>query len=124
VPPPDAVRSAEGDAHVIVAEGGVTAALGGVVLPVTVDEADAVHPLAPVTVTVKVFALLTEIEVVVAPVLHKYVPPPDAVRSAEGDAHVMLAEGGVTAALGGVVFPVTILEAEAVHPLAAVAVTV
>ena len=37
----------------------------------TVEEAEAVHPLAPVTVTVKVFALLTEIEVVVAPVLHK-----------------------------------------------------
>ena len=62
-------------------------------------------------------------EVVVAPVLHKYVPPPDAVRSAEGDAHVMVAEGGVTAALGGVVFPVTADEADAVHPFAPVTVT-
>ena len=43
-------------------------------------------------------------EVVVAPVLHKYVPPPDAVRSTVGDAHVIVAVGGVIAVLGGVVF--------------------
>ena len=50
--PPVAVKIAVGEAQVKVAELGETAAVGGVVLEVTVAEAVAVQPFVPVTVTV------------------------------------------------------------------------
>jgi hypothetical protein len=92
-------------------------------LTVTVLVAVEVQPLALVTVTVYVASAvgLTGIVAVVAPVLHKYVPPPVAVKVVEPplqitDVPVMLAVGnGLT---------VTALVAVAVHPFALVTVTV
>jgi hypothetical protein len=92
-------------------------------LTVTVLVAVEVQPLALVTVTVYVASAvgLTGIVAVVAPVLHKYVPPPVAVKVVEPPLQitfvpVMLAVGnGLT---------VTALVAVAVHPFALVTVTV
>ena len=47
------------------------AAVGMVLSIVVVTDAVSVHPLAPVTVTVKVPAVLTVKSAVVSPVLHK-----------------------------------------------------
>ena len=44
---------------------------GATLSMVVVAEAVAVHPLLPVTVTVKVLAVVAEMAAVVAPVLHK-----------------------------------------------------
>lgn len=53
-------------------EEGDTAALGGVVLELTLDVARAVHPLAGlVTVTEYKLGEVTVMDVVVAPVLHE-----------------------------------------------------
>jgi len=91
-------------------------------LTVTVLEAVAVQPLAFVTVTVYVVVEPgdTVILVVVAPVLHEYVPPPLAVKVAFcplqiGDGLLMLAVGFV--------FTVKVLESVSVQPLAFVTVT-
>lgn len=47
------------------------AAVGEALSMVVVAEAVAVHPLLPVTVTVKVLAVVAEMAAVVAPVLHR-----------------------------------------------------
>ena len=54
----------------------------------TTELAVAVQPLT-VTVTVKVPGTVVLMNFVVAPVLHKYVPPPDAVIFLVGLLHVM-----------------------------------
>ena len=59
-------------------------------------------------------------EEVVAPVLHAYVPPPDAISSALSPAQI--AEGVTVGLIFGVV--VTKTEAVSVHPFAFVTVTV
>jgi len=65
------VRDALGDAQVKVAELGLTEAVGAVTSELTVADAVAVQPFAPVTVTVYVPALLVVMAAVVAPVLHE-----------------------------------------------------
>ena len=57
-----------------------------------------------------------------APVLHEYVPLPDAVSVVEGLMQVRVNEDGVMAATGGVWFSMTDALAEAVQPLEAVTV--
>ena len=62
-------------------------------------------------------------ELVVAPVLHEYVPLPEAVSVAEGLVQVRVKVEGDMAAAGGVWFRVTEEPAVAVHPLDPVTVT-
>ncbi len=57
--------------HVRVAVEGLTDAEGGVIFWLTDALAVAVHPFAPVTVTVYVLALVTVMPAVVAPVLQE-----------------------------------------------------
>jgi mannose/fructose/N-acetylgalactosamine-specific phosphotransferase system component IID len=49
-------------------------------------------------------------------VLHRYVPPPEAVKVPEGAAQVRVKEAGAIDAVGAVVFWFTVREAEAVQP--------
>ena len=58
---------------------------------------------------------------VVAPVLHKYVPPPLAVRVALNPVHMVWGDPALATGSG---FTVMILEADAVQPDALVTVTV
>ena len=96
----------------------------GVVLTVTTLLAVAVHPpVAAVTVTVYVPVALSEIAAVVAAVLHRYVPPPVAVRVTLPGEQKVVAPDAVIPAVG-VVFTVTALLAVAVQPIALVTVTV
>jgi hypothetical protein len=71
VPPPFAVNVAKVEVHVNTEVEGVIEAVGGVVFPVTTEEAIPTHPVGVVTVTEYVFAAVTVIEEVVAPVDHK-----------------------------------------------------
>ena len=112
--------------QVNIPEVGVTAADGGVVLDVITALAPAVHPLAPVTVTEYVPAVVAEIvgDVEFPPcAFHKYVPPPLAVNPIDVVVQVNVPEVGVTVAVGGVVLDVITALAPAVHPLAPVTVT-
>jgi hypothetical protein len=100
------------------------AAVGGVVFKVTTAVSVSVQPFAAVTVTVYVPAVVIELEAAsVEPLLHKYVPPPLAVK-------IVLvvvqskAKTPLIAAVGSVVFNVTTAVSESVQPLAAVTVTV
>jgi hypothetical protein len=96
----------------------VIIAAGIVLSGVTVREAEAVQPLLPsVTVTVYVPAAFTLKAAVVAPVLHRYVPPPEAVKVPEGVAQVKVKVAGAMAAVGTVLFWFTVREAVAVQPL-------
>jgi len=101
----------------------VTVVLSNVVLTLVC----AVHPLAPVTVTVKVPAVLTVIDGVVCTgiVFHEYDTPPLAVRVVPGVVQLkarpllLLIDG-----VGGVLSNVVVALACDVHPLAPVTVTV
>ena len=66
----------------------------------------AVQPKAEVTVTVKVPVVATEILVVVAPVLHTYVPPPVPVSVALAPAQ-MIPSFGVSPDVSATVVPAT-----------------
>ena len=91
------------------------------VVTVVVADAEPVQPLALVTVTVKVFAVLTEIVCVVAPVDQLYVvkaPAFNVVELPEQKDNVPLIDGD------GAVLTVMVLDAEPVHPFALVTVTV
>ena len=99
-------------------------------LTVIVDETDAVHPFEFVTVTVYVPAVPEVIPDVVAPVRHKYVPPPLAVSVAVAPAQI-IPSFGVVPELSvlaivtiGNGFTVNVDEADAVHPFEFVTVTV
>ena len=97
--------------------------VGGVVSRYTCAEAKAVHPFAPVIVTEYAFAEVALMTDVVAPVLHRYVPVPTAVKLAVGLAQVNVALPGVTLTMGGVISRATCIDAVAVQPLAPVNVT-
>ncbi len=71
MPPPLAVNVALVVLQLSVADEGLMEADGGVVLWLTDALAVAVHPFAPVTVTVYVLALVTVMPAVVAPVLQE-----------------------------------------------------
>jgi hypothetical protein len=100
-------------------------AVGAALSSVVVTLVLAVQPLLPVTVAVKVPAVLTVMDEVVAPVLQLYVAPPLAVKVVDGVAQVnaspllllMDADGAV---LSSVVLTLVL----AVQPLLPVAVTV
>lgn len=101
--------------------------LGGVAVWITVVDVEAVHPLAgSVAVTVYVPAALTERVLPVPPPLHANVVP----AVVEDAVNVVLVvvqfntAGVAILTLGVVVFCVTVVEAEAVHPPGSVAVTV
>ena len=104
----------------------------GAVLTTILTEAVAMQPLALVTVTVYVVlpAGVTVMVAVIAPVLHKYVPPPDAVRVAEDPEQIipsLLVVPDVSAiVMDGVGKGLTVIVCEAVaeHPFALVTVTV
>ena len=84
-----------------------------------------VHPLAAVTVTVYVPGALTDVVAVVALVLHKYVPPPVAVKLMLVVEQVnSVVVGGVIPAVGATVFCVIVIVSVSVQPLTAVTVTV
>ena len=101
--------------------GGAIVALGGVIFCVTVVDADAVQPLAGlVTVTVYVPGEETVLILPLPPPLQAYVAPAaleEAVSVTEVTAQVSVA-GGAIVALGGVMFCVTVVDADAVQPLA------
>ena len=100
-------------------------AFGVVLSNVVVSLAVAVQPFAPVTVTVHVPAVVTVIEAVVAPVLHKYVPPPLAVSVVLGTAQVSAKPLSLEMdAFGVVLSNVVVTLAVAVQPFAPVTVTV
>ena len=102
-------------------------AVGGVLFKVVVIDAVDVHPLAAVTVTVNVPAVVNELAAVdgVAPPLHAYVPPPVAVTLILGVVQVMavVPELLVIPAVG-LGFTVSVLLAVDVQPAALVTVTV
>ena len=91
-------------------------------LTVVVAEFDPVHPLASLTVTVNVFAVLTMIHCVVAPVLHIYVASPAGahicVELPEQNESVPLMDGV------GLALTVVVFESLPVQPLPSVTVTV
>ena len=89
----------------------------------------AVQPFVPVTVTVYVPAAVTVnaalFPTFVVPFDHEYVPPPVAVNCTEVVVQVItVLEGKVMETTGAAVFCVMICVAVAVHPIAAVTVTV
>ena len=90
----------------------------GLAITVTVPLAIAVH-VAMVTVTVYVAAVPVEIEMPVAPVLHRYVPPPVTVSVAVPPAQIV---GLLTVGVGSAV-TVTLALLVAVQPSALVTVT-
>ena len=88
---------------------------------VALTEVEAVQVFAPVTVTVKVPAVLTVMLAVLAPVDQAYVPPPPAVSVVLEPAQ----KDNVPEMVGeGTGFTVTVREAVPVQPFALVAVTV
>ena len=98
---------------------------GSVLSKVVLTLATEVHPLAPVTVTVKVPAVETVIDEVVAPVFHRKDPLPLAVKVVEG--MVQLKSRPLLFAIeapGSVLSSVVEAVAEDVQPLAPVTVTV
>jgi hypothetical protein len=118
VEPPEAVNVEDWPEQITF----VPAMLGvGKGLTVKVRLAVAVQPLALVAVTVYVPAVLTVIAAVVAPVLHRYVDPPEAVKVEDWPAQIT----SVPAILGvgkGLTVKMRLVVAE--QPLALVAVTV
>jgi hypothetical protein len=86
-------------------------------------EAEALHPFISVTVTEKVVGVLGETMMLddVAPVLHENTVPPDAVSVAFVPMQMVMLTGEIFAVGSGFTF--TVLEAEAVQPLASVTVT-
>ncbi len=92
-------------------------------LTFTVLEAEAVHPLASVTVTE--YDVVDEGETVIdtvdAPVLHEYEVPPLAVKFALTPLQMLTVAGEIAAVGKGLT--ITVLEVEAVHPFASVTVT-
>jgi hypothetical protein len=95
--------------------------LGGVAVCVTVIDVEAVHPFAgSVAVTVYVPAELTDFVLPVPPLLHVKVAPA-VVDEAESVVLVTVqfnTAGVAILTLGVVIFCVTVVEAEAVQPLA------
>jgi hypothetical protein len=97
-------------AHVnTVVVGALIVAVGTPVLCVMICAAVALHPLAPVTVTVYVPGVVTEsvafVPTTAVPFDHEYVPPPVAVSEIEVFAHVNTEVfGAVIAATGVVIF--------------------
>src|SRR6266700_2600576 len=93
---------------------------------VTATTSEAVHPLAPVAVTVNEPALLTVMEVVDCPPgLHTRVAPAEAVTFRVAEVLVQLITLSAPALTDGrTVSTVTATTSEAVHPLEPVAVTV
>ena len=103
--------------------------IGLVIFCVKICEAVAVHPFAPVTVTVYVPGVVTDkvalVPTTAVPLDQEYVPPPVAVKEIEVVAQVKtLVVGAVIAAVGNAVLCVMICEAVAVQPFAPVTVTV
>src|ERR1035437_1430693 len=96
---------------------------GGVLSNVVVAVPVAVHPLAPVTVTLKVPAVLTDIACVAAPVGHKKVPVPFAVKVVLDVVQFNARPLSVMPDAGGVLSNVVVAVPVAVHPLAPVTVT-
>jgi hypothetical protein len=100
-------------------------AVGAALSSVVVTLVLAVQPLLPVTVAVKVPAVLTVMDEVVAPVLQLYVAPPLAVKVVDGVVQLnasplsLLIDG-----LGAVLSSVVLTLVLAVQPLLPVAVTV
>ncbi|GAA4446961.1 hypothetical protein GCM10023189_02670 [Nibrella saemangeumensis] len=106
--PPDAVSVVLGLAQLSVAEDGLMLAIGVVFSTATVLLVMAVQPLTFVTVNEYVVVLTGEMLITaeVSVVLHRYVPPPLAVRLTVGLAQVAVAEPGAILAVGEA-FPVT-----------------
>ena len=103
----------------------VIPAVGAVMSSVVVTLVLAVQPLLPVTVTVKVPAVLTVMAEVVAPVFHSYAVPPLAVKVVDGV--VQFSESPLLVlmlAVGAVMFCVMMILSVSVQPLAEVTVTV
>ena len=97
---------------------------GAVLSKVVITELVAVQPLLPVTVTVKVPAVLTVMVEVVAPVLHRKLDPLLAVSVVEVMEQFKPRPLLLVMEATGTVFTVTDCEAVAVHPAAEVTVTV
>ena len=93
---------------------------------VTTTTSEAVHPLAPVAVTVNVPAAFTVMEAVVwLPLLHNRVEPADEVAVSVAEVLIQLMTLSIPAlTVGLTVSMVTTTTSEAVHPLLPVAVTV
>ena len=95
---------------------------GGFGLTVVVAEADPEHPLASLTVTVNVLAVLATIHWVVAPVLHTYEADPAGahiwVELPEQNASVPVIDGA------GLELTVVVADVLPEHPFAFVTVTV
>jgi hypothetical protein len=95
----------------------------GLALTVTTSVAVLAHPFpsVPVTEYVVVAAGLTVIDVVVAPVFHKYVVAPDANNTVDVPAQIILSP---LISIEGSGFTTTVLLAVFIQPNASVAVTV
>ena len=78
--------------QVKMAEDGETVTAGGLILAETTDCAEAVQPLAAVTVTVYVFGADTLMDEVDAPLLHEYDTPPCAVSVADETMQLSVAD--------------------------------
>ena len=104
----------------------VIPAVGNVIFCVIISWAVAVHPLAPVAVTVYVPGIVIVVFDTASPLLHKYVSPPVAVNEILVKLHVSSVAPVlfVIPAVGATIFCVIISWAVAVHPFAPVAVTV
>ena len=116
--PPEAVKLADVPAQIVLLP---AISQVGFVITVNVRLQELVQPAALVTVTLYVpAAVRLLITAVVAPVDHKYVPPPVAVKLADVPAHIVLLP--VILQLGGLL-TVSVLLQELVHPAPLVTVT-
>src|ERR1043165_108189 len=124
VPPPLAVSVTDVAEQVIVPLEGLILATGGAIFWLTTDDAAAVQPLASVRVTVYVPCALAVVDEVLLPLPQLNVPVPVAVMVIDVVVQVSVAAAGDTLNAGAFTFCPITEDAEAVHPLAAVTVTV
>lgn len=117
VPPPDAASAADVPLQMLL--GPAIAATGGAMMAMD-REAEAAQPFAPVTVTVYAPATAMMALAVVAPVLHEYDAPPEAVSAVGKPPHSPL---GPAMAAVGAVLSVSDLVFVAGQPAALVTVT-
>jgi hypothetical protein len=120
VVPPVAVKLAEEPAHMVWLPGRISQL--GRLLTVSVLLQELEHPCALVTVTLYVpAAVMLLMTAVVAPVDHRKVVPPEAVKLAELPAHMVWLPGAMLQTGSG--FTVSVLLQELEHPAALVTVT-
>ena len=89
-------------------------AVGAVLSLLIVIDSVSVQPFAAVTVTVYVPSVVTEVDAVLSPVDHAYVPPPVAVSAIEGVVQLTTVVAGVlmpaVGAIGWVLIVIVVAE--------------